>query len=335
MTKKMSDRKSEHLALSKSSQVAVGDTRFFYEPLLSAHPTDLKNLATKFGAWQLGAPLWISSMTGGARGKNAKKINQNLAQVAGKYNLAMGLGSCRPILESNEFLADFKMKKYLGKSPLFGNLGIHQVAEFLRDKKEQKIFEMLKKIEADGLIVHVNPLQEWIQPEGDRYFESPLLTLEKLLNKITVPLIVKEVGQGFGPSSLAALLQMPLLAIDLAGFGGTNFSQLEILRQKKINGAQLPMVKVGQTCAEMIVHVHEFKAKNPQQILAKHLIFSGGMRDYLDGYFLLEQSALPSLYGQAQGLLEHAVISSESLAEYVEGQLQGLAMAKSFLRVRN
>ena len=162
-----------------------------------------------------------------------------------------------------------------------------------------------------------------------------IITLEKLLNKITVPLIVKEVGQGFGPSSLAALLQMPLLAIDLAGFGGTNFSQLEILRQKKINGAQLPMVKVGQTCAEMIVHVHEFKAKNPQQILAKHLIFSGGMRDYLDGYFLLEQSALPSLYGQAQGLLEHAVISSESLAEYVEGQLQGLAMAKSFLRVRN
>jgi len=111
---------------------------------------------------------------------------------------------------------------------------------------------MIDKLSADGLIIHVNPLQEWLQPEGDRFEYAPLETITRFLDNFQLPVIVKEVGQGMGYQSLKALFQLPLAAIDFAANGGTNFAKVELLRSKETK--QLiygQLAHVGHSAAEM------------------------------------------------------------------------------------
>lgn len=105
----------------------------------------------------------------------------------------------RAILNDNTFLSDFNLRSTLGDAlPLYGNLGISQIEQLLESGNTHQIKNLIRKLDIDGLIIHVNPLQEWLQPEGDRIKFIPIDTIEKLLNEIDYPLIVKDVGQGFG-----------------------------------------------------------------------------------------------------------------------------------------
>ena len=163
-------RKADHISNAFASQTGVDrlDPRFYYEPMLSGHPKEV-NLETSFLEKSMGAPIWVSSMTGGT--EKAGIINKNLARMVGEYRLGMGLGSCRSLLENDDHLQDFKVRHLVGDQPLFANLGIAQIEYLIDGGQLSKINRLVNKVEADGLIVHVNPLQEWIQPEGDEYHQ--------------------------------------------------------------------------------------------------------------------------------------------------------------------
>ncbi|GAB4117725.1 MAG: type 2 isopentenyl-diphosphate Delta-isomerase [Thermoflexibacter sp.] len=329
-----SARKQDHISLAFKSQIAHSeiDSRFYYEPILAAHPKK-ETTSFSFLGKTMKVPIWVSSMTGGTAW--ARKINYHLARACGEYGMGMGLGSCRQLLYSNEYFEDFNVRKLIGNQPLFANLGIAQVEKMLYEGAVHQIEELVKRLEADGLIIHVNPLQEWLQPEGDLITRPPIDTISELLQLTDLKVIVKEVGQGMGYESLKALFQLPLEAIDFAASGGTNFAQLELLR----SNAQKQMIyenlaKVGHSAEEMIHFTNLLINELGDKMKCKQVIISGGVKNYLDGYYYINKIQLPAIYGQASAFLKHAQESYEDLQTYIEAQVHGLALAKCFLRVR-
>ncbi len=329
-------RKQDHIELAFKSRVeaAVVDDRFYYEPLLAAHPGSDSWPHFPFLGKQMRTPVWVSSMTGGTA--LARTINRNLARACAEFGMGMGLGSCRQLLHSDEHLSDFDVRDILGEGlPLFVNLGVAQLEQLITDKETQRIADLVDRLRADGLIIHVNPLQEAMQPEGDVFQQPPIETIAAVLEAYPGPVVVKEVGQGFGPESLKALLQLPLAAIEFAAAGGTNFAKLELLRsdpQKQLTFEK--MARVGHTALEMVQLTNELVSALGNKRQTGHLIISGGIRDFMDGYYLIRQSVLPAVYGQAAGFLQYARDDYETLQTYVRAQVRGLELASAFLQVR-
>lgn len=327
----MSDRKLDHIQLAYKSQTPSfeGDTRFVYEPLLSRHPESLPNF--QFLGKTLRTPLWVSSMTGGT--KLARKINENIARVCNDFGMGMGLGSCRILLDDDTYFDDFNVRRYIGESlPLYANLGVAQIDILLQENKIDKIRNLLEKLEADGLIIHVNPLQEWFQPEGNIITRPPIDIIEDLVNRVEFKIMVKEVGQGMGGNSLRRLLQLPIAGIEFGAFGGTNFSLLELLRgDKEDYDVFKPFAYVGQTAEQMVDSIN--KLSGSINVRCKQLIISGGIKNFLDGYYLMKKSTMPSVYGQASAVLKYAEAGYEELFKYIEYQVKGLELAEAFLRI--
>jgi isopentenyl-diphosphate Delta-isomerase len=330
-----SARKKAHIDLAFQSQVSQiqSDQRFYYEPLLSAHPENI-NLQTMFAGKTLGAPIWVSSMTGGTG--LAGTINHNLARACNKFGMGMGLGSCRIILDSDEYLPDFALRNIIGDAlPFYANLGIAQVEELLDDNQLYKIPQLIDKLDADGLIIHINPLQEWLQPEGDRIKYAPVDTIKKVLDALDIKLIVKEVGQGMGPDSLKALFMLPIEAVEFAALGGTNFAKLEMIRGNDSDLEQYESLAfIGHSAEEMVEFTNDVMAELGNAALCKQVIISGGVKGFLDGYYLLNKIKSPAIYGQASSFLKHAASSYEELEHFIEKQLQGLALANAYLKVK-
>lgn len=327
-----SDRKKDHIELAFESVVVNQDQRFYYEPLFSGHPQgDLEPVT--FAGKEMKAPLWVSSMTGGT--KEAGTINRNLAKACGQFGLGMGLGSCRIILKDDEYLPDFQLRKEMGDYPLYANLGVAQLEELFDEGTENLVAELIKRTETDGLIIHVNPLQEWLQPEGDVFNASPLDIIKRTLD-LDVKVIVKEVGQGFGPESLKALMQLPLTAIDFGAHGGTNFSKLEMHRSDKMRHEAYDTVATwGHSAAEMVGFYNCLTEELGKANTNADILISGGIRDFMDGYYHTEKINANAIYGQASAFLKHARGSYAELEEYVELQLKGLKLAKTYLRLRD
>ena len=329
------ERKKDHIELAFKSNVPIEriDTRFNYEPLLSAHPQDLTNLQMTFLGKTFGAPVWVSSMTGGT-GK-ASIINKNLALACAEFKLGMGLGSCRQLLFSDDYLSDFQVRKYIHDQPLYANLGIAQLEELIENGQHRKIYDIINKLEADGLIIHVNPMQEWLQPEGDSFKKSPLDTIKRVLDLTGIKIIVKEVGQGMGPESLRELLKLPLEAVEFAASGGTNFALLELLRSTEtITQHFAKLANLGHSADEMVDIVNVLSNDLGKECLCQQIIISGGVNDFLDGYYYTQKLKLPSIYGQASGFLKYAQGNYDELQQNVALQLKGLALAKAFLKVK-
>ncbi len=325
-------RKQDHIELAFQSRVPEVDHRFYYEPLIAAHPKPLnpKNFLGK----NMRAPIWISSMTGGTA--MAGIINRNLAQACAEFGLGMGLGSCRALLDSDEFFEDFNLRPIIGNSqPFYANLGIAQVEQLLAKKEGHKILALVNKLKADGLFIHVNPLQEWLQPEGDAITRPPIETIQECLELGEIKIIVKEVGQGMGPESLKALLKMPLAAIDFAAHGGTNFSKLELLRDTP-NKQQVygQLANLGHTAEEMVDLVNGLIAILGDKVQVRECIISGGVGTFLDGFYLMHKLRCNSVYGQGSAFLKHAQGDYKALQEYVQLQIEGLKVAEAFLKVR-
>jgi len=245
----------------------------------------------------------------------------------------MGLGSCRKILFDKTDWADFNFRDEIGDQPFWANLGIAQIEELLTSKNTQAVIDMVGELRADGLIVHVNPLQEWFQPEGNRLKQSPLQTIQQLLDQVSLKVIVKEVGQGFGSESLSQLLALPLAAIEFGAYGGTNFAKLEMLRgdQQKLE-ASLPFAFVGQSASQMVDSVNQILKENPDPA-CQQLIISGGVQNALDGYYLTSKSQLPAVFGMASAVLKHASESYGSLAGFLKNQIETLSLAKAYLKI--
>jgi len=327
------DRKKDHIDLAFESvpKAALLDKRFYYEPLLSGHPSE-DCLKQEFMGFQFGAPIWVSSMTGGTA--KAQTINKNLARACAEYGMGMGLGSCRQLLFSDERLSDFEVKSEMRDQPLFANLGIAQVQELIEADKINLITELAKKLSVDGLFIHINPLQEWFQPEGDRYYMSPIESIKILLDQLDIKVAIKEVGQGMGPESIKALLSLPIAALEFAALGGTNFTQLEIARQAKSEEIDQSFTKVGHTAYEMTLMTNQVLNDLGDKALCKEVIISGGVKNFLDGYYLTNLMDCNAIYGQASGFLKHAMGDFDQLQKHVSQQIEGLRLAKTFLKVK-
>jgi isopentenyl-diphosphate Delta-isomerase len=327
----MIQRKKDHIDMAFESRVSTfeNDPRFRYEPVMSAHPKDWKEPVDFLGK-KLQVPIWISSMTGGTG--HAHKINHNLACVCNEFGMGLGLGSCRILLSDMTHLDDFNVRDILGDHlPLYANLGISQVEKMIKENETGRIKELIELLRADGLIVHVNPLQEWMQPEGDRIDVPPVKTIETLLPVVDFPVIVKEVGQGMGPESLQALLRLPLGAVEFGAFGGTNFSRAELKRRDDMKSEKfLPFAFVGEDALKMTGYINEMDEK---EILCKNIIISGGIRDFLDGHYFTSKLKLPSIYGQASTFLKYALQDYDMLKKYAQIQVEGLALARAYLRI--
>ena len=160
-------------------------------------------------------------------------------------------------------------------------------------------------------------------------------TIQPVRGFLPFPVIVKEVGQGMGRESLKALLQLPLAAVDFAAAGGTNFAKLELLRN---DPAKLEiysqLANVGHSAEEMVNLTNELAAELGDKLLCRQLIISGGVGNFLDGYYLTCKSDLPAIYGQASAFLKHARGTYDELAAFIQTQVEGLELARAFLTIK-
>lgn len=326
----MSDRKNDHIDLALENQVNKRYEGLYYEPLLSAHPDEKTDISIHFLARVFKAPLWISSMTGGT--KKAATINKNLAKVAAKYGLGMGLGSCRPLLDGNERMSDFDLRSIIGNNAFYANLGIAQLEQLIAHNQLDKVKTLISDLQVDGLIIHVNPLQEWAQPEGDRFKIAPIETIKRVVYELETKIIVKEVGQGFGPNSLISLMNLPLAAIDFAAHGGTNFVAIELARHNALSSCKRESFEsissLGHDASEMIQWVN--KNISNVKVQCKEFIISGGITDVLLGYKYASELEAKSIIGMGSAFLKYAQ-SYEQLDEFTSAQVELLKLAKCYL----
>jgi isopentenyl-diphosphate delta-isomerase len=328
---KMTDRKKDHidLAFSSRTEATDADRRFHYEPMLAAHHNGQFD-EFDFAGKTMKLPIWVSSMTGGTQ--RAGTINRNLATACGEFGMGMGLGSCRSLLDDDTHFPDFDVRRYMGKSaPLYANLGIAQIEKLIATGSEDKAEVLVHNLQADGLIIHVNPLQEAFQPEGDILKAPPIETIEAFLAKTDLSVIVKEVGQGMGPASLERLMALPLEAIEFGALGGTNFARLELSRVTGDKASHFDAFgRIGHTASEMTGFINEIVAKRAAK--CQQIIISGGITNVPDGWYLTQQSKLKAVFGMGSAFLKHAMDDYETLQTFVKQLRKALGIAQNFMR---
>ena len=332
----MENRKDDHISLSLAqfNEVQVNDKRFLYEPLLSGHPEDDIIPEFEIANRKMRYPIWISSLTGAT--KDAYKINSNLAQVANEFGLGFGLGSCRALLDSDKNFKDFDLRNIIGDDlPFFANIGIAQAEQLFIKNDLGAITDLVNALRVNGIIIHINPIQEWIQEEGDLLKYPPLMVIRELVHQLDIPIIVKEVGQGMGPESIKQLLRLPLEAIEFSAFGGTNFASIELSRRNKYEQDMLePLSHVGETIDDMLKYCSS-SITQLNNMPCDKLIISGGIKTYLDGYYAILKSPLPSVYGMGANFLRYATDDYRVLRDFAYQHIEGLKMAFAFLSLRN
>ena len=330
----MEKRKSHHLSMAAESQVHSQQrlTGFNYEPLFNPHPGSAPESIPFLGK-TLRAPFWISSMTGGT--SKAGPINRNLARAAAEFGLGMGLGSIRPLLlDKKKYFDEFALRPIIGDDvPFLANLGIAQVEQLCRDRKLQQVHDLVAELKADGLMIHINVLQEWLQPEGDTIHRPPLETLNNFLQEAPYPVLVKEVGQGFGPRSLAALLKLPLAGIELGAFGGTNFARLELNRHpnESIRKMRESFSLLGHDAEEMVNTINRL-SRNPET-QTDTFIISGGIRNILQAWRLHQTCVGKNIIGRANAYLQPAARSYDELRNLIQEELTQWAFLKNFIDI--
>lgn len=307
----ISARKADHIRINIEENVRSGlkngleRYRFIHRALPEVDLDSIDLSVNLFGK-RLAAPLLISSMTGGT--EQAHQINRTLAEAAQLAGIALGVGSQRAALEHPELAPSFQVRQYAPDILLFANLGAIQLNYGYTISHCMAAVEM---IEADALILHFNALQEALQPEGNTRFSELAKKIESVCKELPVPVIAKEVGWGFSKEDVRLLVNCGVSAIDVAGAGGTSWSQVEMHRAPNEQQARLAgaFVDWGIPTAEAILNVRS---------IAPHLpVFaSGGLRS---GVEIAKCLALGStLGGMASPFLKAAVQSLEKTVELIE-----------------
>lgn len=254
---------------------------------------------------RLQAPILISSMTGGTQ--MAETINRHLALAAQAHGIAMGLGSQRAAIESIDLAQSFQLRQYAPDVLLFANVGVIQLNYGFDVEHFQRAVDMAQ---ADALILHFNVLQEAVQPEGDVNWYGLLPKIEKLCRHITVPIIAKEVGWGFGAEALSQLVDAGISAVDVAGAGGTSWSEVEYHRAPNAFHAKVAMAFAdwGYPTAEAIQIAKSTAPNLP-------IIASGGLKNGVD---IAKAIALGAeVGGMAATFLRSATESAEAVSEVI------------------
>ncbi len=300
------NRKSDHISINLHEDVSSTLTTGFECCTLrhSALPEiDFNKIDTSIGLFgkKLKSPIFISSMTGGVEG--AKEINKNLASTAERMGIAMGVGSQRPMLEDPTQKASFDIRKYAPSILLFANIGAVQLNYGVSGKEVNTLIE---EIGADGLILHLNTLQEVFQPEGEVNFQGLLPKIAVLVNQLKVPVIVKEVGWGISGKVAKALEDIGVAAVDVAGAGGTSWSQVEKFRLSdpvRFRAAEA-FRNWGLSTVECLREINS-------QSTSMKIFASGGLSSGVD---VVKSIALGAhLCGFAGKILRAATISEEEL----------------------
>src|SRR4028118_708114 len=305
-------RKADHLRICLDEDVQFQSNtngleryRFTHCCLPELNRSEI-DLTTTFLGKFLGAPLLISSMTGGT--EQAKMINFRLAEIAQHYKLAIGVGSQRVAVE-NPLVADtFAVRSRAPDILLFANLGAVQLNYRYGIDECLRVIELL---EADALILHLNPLQECIQPKGDTNFKGLIDKISILCTKLPVPVIAKEVGNGISAAMAQKLLDAGVSAIDVAGAGGTSWAKVESERALNVQQRRLGLTFAnwGLPTAECITSIRAIAPEIP-------LIASGGLRDGLD---IAKAIALGAdIAGLALPFLQAAAESTDAVESLVQ-----------------
>ncbi|ALB41140.1 MAG: type 2 isopentenyl-diphosphate Delta-isomerase [Nostocales cyanobacterium LacPavin_0920_SED1_MAG_38_18] len=306
------NRKADHIRIClednvQSPAITTGleKYRFTHTCLPEIDGKDI-DVSTTFLGKHLHAPLLISSMTGGT--EQAGIINRRLAEVAQEYKLAMGVGSVRVAVEKPQVADTFAIRKYAPDILLFANLGAVQL------NYEYGIDECLRivdLVEADALILHINPLQEFIQPRGDTNFYGLLDKISDLCNDLPVPVIAKEVGNGISATMAEKLIAVGVQAIDVAGAGGTSWAMVESERAETSLQRRLGQTfgDWGIPTADCIASIREHDPDIP-------LIASGGLRNGLDVAKAIALGA--DIAGLAMPFLKAAAVSEAAVVELTE-----------------
>ncbi|WP_434562989.1 type 2 isopentenyl-diphosphate Delta-isomerase [Pseudomonas sp. Z4-20] len=264
----------------------------------------------------LRAPLLISSMTGGAQRSAA--INHHLAEAAQELGIAMGVGSQRVGLRSgNDQGLTRELRRLAPDIPLLGNIGAAQLLE--RDGQELAR-RAVETLQANALIIHLNPLQEAVQAEGDWDWRGVLDAIGLTVQSVGVPVIVKEVGAGISASVAVALADVGVRVIDVAGTGGTSWAAVEAERASSPADKEVAMAFAdwGISTSTSLVSVRE-------ALPGMTLIASGGIRNGVDVAKALCLGA--DLVGQAAGVLRNATVSTASVIEHFNIIIKQLRIA--------
>jgi isopentenyl-diphosphate delta-isomerase len=232
-----SKRKKEHIELCLTDEVSFKEKTNGFEHYEFEHyaitEVDISKISfgTLFLDKKIDYPFLISCMTGGTA--DAENINAQLSVAAGKLNIPLGVGSQRQALENKKYHNTYKIiRKNAPSVPILGNIGAAQVVKM--DTFDPVNF-LVDLVEADAMVIHVNPLQELIQINGEPEFSGLLKKIKKMVKQIEVPVIVKEVGAGISLKAAKKLLDCGVQGIDVAGAGGTSWAGVEILRNNDGN----------------------------------------------------------------------------------------------------
>ena len=304
-------RKADHIKINLEQDVRSALTtglenyRFIHEALPEVDLNRLDTSLSLFGK-PLAAPILVSSMTGGT--DEAETINLRLAEAAQECGIAMGVGSQRAAIEHPEQARTFQVRRVAPDILLFANLGAVQLNYGYGIDECRKAVDM---IQADALYLHLNPLQEAVQDAGDTNWVGIANKIEEVCKKLEVPVIAKEVGWGISEKTAKLLSDCGVQAIDVAGAGGTSWSQVEMHRAPDEFTRQLAATFVGWgiPTSESILNVK--KAVPDMTTFA-----SGGLKDGLDIAKCIALGA--TLGGMAGQFLKAAAISKDKAVEMMK-----------------
>ncbi|CAI48271.1 isopentenyl-diphosphate delta-isomerase, type II [Natronomonas pharaonis DSM 2160] len=307
------DRKDDHVRIIREEDVesggtGLGDVRLVHEALPDVHYDDIDTSIPFLGA-ELDAPIVIESMTGGHA--NTTDINRALAAAAAETGIAMGVGSQRAGLELDDegVLESYTVVREAAPDAfLYGNLGAAQLKEYDLETVERAV----EMIDADALAVHLNFLQEAVQPEGDVDARGCLPAIERVVDGLSVPVVVKETGNGFAAETARRLADAGVDAIDVAGKGGTTWSGVEAYRAAAVGASR--QERVGELFREWGVPT----AVSTLECAAEHdcVVASGGVRTGLDVAKAIALGARAG--GLAKPFLEPAASGTEAVVERIE-----------------
>jgi len=307
-----SERKTEHIRLCLEEQVngmgistGLEKYAFRHNALPELNFNDIR-LNTEFVNIEVRTPLLISSMTGGS--ELAGTINERLAEAAERRGWAMGVGSGRAAVEKKELEPTFAVRRYAPSIPIIANVGAVQLNYGFGVEECMRVAEIAG---ADMLVLHLNSLQEVFQPEGDTAFAGLLSRIEDVCRTLSIPVGVKEVGWGIDGETARQLHEAGVAFIDVAGAGGTSWSQVEKFRNKDHvrRAVAEAFADWGNPTAECIVDV---RSKLP----GAAIIGSGGLNTGVDAAKALALGA--NLAGLGRAVLEPAVHSEKRLDELLE-----------------
>ncbi len=310
-TPSIEDRKADHIRINLERNVqfphlttGLERYRFVHQALPEINLSEIDTHVTLFGK-TINAPILISSMTGGT--DLALKINRNLAEAAQTHKIALGLGSQRAGIRNPEVAYTYRVRDVAPDVLLFGNLGAVQFNYGYGIDECRRAVEM---IGADALILHFNVLQEAVQPEGDTNFAGLLPKIEAVCRQMEVPIIAKEVGWGFSEKNVRELINAGVSAVDVAGSGGTSWSEVEYHRAPNEFHARVAAAFAdwGIPTAEAIGYAVTAAPQIP-------IFASGGLKDGID---IAKSIALgATLGGLAGAFLKAADVSVEAVDQLV------------------